>query len=352
MSLSKRELIDLKEVTLTCSSTIKDAIEKLNKSRLKTAYILENNGKLIGSINDGDLRRSYYKNKKLTDYALSISNRAPIVASEHEPKNVYRSKIQLNNLYSLPIVDENFKLINIIFNSALIIREHKSTPVLIMAGGFGKRLGELTAETPKPMIKVGGVPIIQHIIQNLSGLGYKNFYISIHFQAEKIKNYLGDGSDFGVVINYLVEETPLGTAGCLSKLHNEVKNDLLIVNGDVFCDINFLSLLDFHQQKKSDATVVVRKYEVKNPYGTIEFHKDIMLKIIEKPVYSSFINTGIYILSKKVIKLIGNNETIDMPNLLERIQIQNGKIHVFKTDEYWLDIGNPVDLSQIDAIII
>lgn len=340
-----------KEVILSENATIKDAIEKLNISRLKTVYIVSKTRTLLGSIGDGDIRRSFYDRRDLNDKALSISNTSPIVGGEQEPENLYRSKIQFNNLFSLPIVDDNFKLKNVIFNSMLIRRGKRDNPVVIMAGGFGKRLGELTIDTPKPLIKVGGMPIIQHIIQNLSGLGFKDFYVSLHYLGEKIKNYLGDGSAYGVNIDYLVEDFPLGTAGCLNKLSGINRKDVIIVNGDVFCDVDFLSLIEYHQSKRKEATVVVKKHEIKNPYGVVEVFENEFLSIVEKPTYYSLINTGIYVLSAKSINLINENEKIDMPNLLERIQDKKGKINVYKTDEYWLDVGNPIDLSQIGAII-
>ena len=340
-----------KEVILSENATIKDAIEKLNISRLKTVYIVSKTRTLLGSIGDGDIRRSFYDRRDLSDKALSISNTSPIVGGEQEPENLYRSKIQFNNLFSLPIVDDNFKLKNVIFNSMLIRRGKRDNPVVIMAGGFGKRLGELTIDTPKPLIKVGGMPIIQHIIQNLSGLGFKDFYVSLHYLGEKIKNYLGDGSAYGVNIDYLVEDFPLGTAGCLNKLSGINRKDVIIVNGDVFCDVDFLSLIEYHQSNRKEATVVVKKHEIKNPYGVVEVFENEFLSIVEKPTYYSLINTGIYVLSAKSINLINENEKIDMPNLLERIQDKKGKINVYKTDEYWLDVGNPIDLSQIGAII-
>ena len=195
------------------------------------------------------------------------------------------------------------------------------------------------------------MPIIQHIIQNLSGLGFKDFYVSLHYLGEKIKNYLGDGSAYGVNIDYLVEDFPLGTAGCLNKLSGINRKDVIIVNGDVFCDVDFLSLIEYHQSNRKEATVVVKKHEIKNPYGVVEVFENEFLSIVEKPTYYSLINTGIYVLSAKSINLINENEKIDMPNLLERIQDKKGKINVYKTDEYWLDVGNPIDLSQIGAII-
>ena len=341
-----------RDIILSDNASIKDAIEKLNVSRLKTVYIVSEDGILLGSINDGDIRRSFYDERDLTEKAVNISNTSPIVGGEQEPENLYRSKIQFNNLFSLPIVDVNFKLTNVIFNTFLIRRKKRDTPVVIMAGGFGKRLGKLTIDTPKPLIRVGGVPIIQHIIQNLSGLGFKEFHISLHYLGEKIKNYLGDGSEYGVNINYLIEEFPLGTAGCLNKISSSIRKDVIIVNGDVFCDVNFSKLIDFHQKNQKDATVVIKKHEITNPYGEIKVCENEFINIVEKPTYYSFINTGIYVLSEQSIKLINENEKIDMPSLLKRIQENEGKINVFETDEYWLDIGNPIDLSRIDKIII
>lgn len=342
----------LKHIVLDERSSIKEVIEALDKSRLKTVYLVDKNKKLLGSINDGDLRRSFHRKLELDALAIQIANRKPIIGSIKEPQSVHRAKIQQYNLFSLPLVNEDHKITDVAFNTSLINVGQKENPVLIMAGGFGKRLGTLTIDTPKPLIEVGGQPIILHILQNLSGLGYKNFYISVHFLGEKIKKLLGNGNEYGVEINYIEEDTPLGTAGCLYYLQKRIKDPLLMLNGDVFSDVNFEKTFESHVSNNNLATVVVRNHHIKNPYGTVKLHGNEVSKIEEKPIYTSLINTGIYVISPMALFLIKENEKIDMPEFLMRLKDNKHKVGVFKTDGYWIDVGQPTDLAEISRVII
>ena len=339
-------------ILLTKSATIRDVIELLNSTQLKTAYILDERRCVLGSVGDGDIRRSFLKDIKISSKAIDIANTCPIVGSVNEPSVLHRSKIQQYKLFSLPIVNEGGELESIVFNSTLITESQSSHPILIMAGGYGQRLGNLTRHTPKPMIKVGGIPILLHIIQNFSGFGFKNFFISIHFLGDKIRDFLKDGNEYGINIKYLEEKNPLGTAGCLQKLDNKVEDYLIVVNGDVFCDIDFNELIREHSLTKASATIVIRKFEVQNPYGTVEFEHNCLTSINEKPVYQSFINTGIYVISKDCIGEISEGENIDMPDFLKRLKANGKKINVFQTDGFWVDIGNPIDLQEIRNLIV
>jgi dTDP-glucose pyrophosphorylase/CBS domain-containing protein len=342
----------LELIVLDERSSIKEVIEALDKSKLKTVYLVDKNKKLLGSINDGDLRRSFHRRLELNALAIQIANRKPIIGSTKEPQSVHRAKIQQYNLYSLPLVNEELEVTDVILNTSLITIDQKENPVLIMAGGFGKRLGSLTLDTPKPLIEVGGQPIILHILQNLSGLGYKNFYISIHFLSEKVKNLLGNGDEYGVKISYIEEDTPLGTAGCLYYLQKRINDHLVMLNGDVFSDVNFDKAIENHVSNSNLATVVVRNHYIKNPYGTVKLNGNEVCQIEEKPVYTSLINTGIYVISPTALFLIKENEKIDMPEFLMRLKDNKHRVGVYKTDGYWIDVGQPTDLAEISRVII
>ncbi|MDB4829553.1 sugar phosphate nucleotidyltransferase [Paracoccaceae bacterium] len=341
-----------KKTVVSEDATIRDIIENLNRYGLKTVYLVDNEEKLLASINDGDIRRSFYKKADLETQALSVANKKPIIGSELEPQSIHRSKIQQYNLFSLPIVGTSMHLKEVIFNRALIDGQKRKNTVLIMAGGYGRRLGELTTHIPKPLLPVGGTPIILHIIQNLSGFGFKKFIISLHYLGQKIRDFLGDGSKFNINIQYIEEEKPLGTAGCLQLLNGKIDNDLIIVNGDVFCDLDYNELINFHLKQDTLVTMVIRNFELKNPYGTVTIDNNLMSEFIEKPSYVSYVNAGIYIVKKEAIYSITKNENIDMPEFLLRLKNSGSFISTFLTDNYWVDIGHTAELEQIKKIIV
>ena len=209
-----------------------------------------------------------------------------------------------------------------------------------MAGGFGTRLHPLTEETPKPLLDVGSRPILETIIVRLAKAGFYNFYISTHYKAEKIKEYFSDGSAWGIKIEYVDEEKPLGTAGSIGLLpKNLPKLPIVMMNGDVLTEVNFEHLLTFHQQQKGIATMCIREYDVQIPFGVVTAEELQATSIVEKPIQKFFVNAGIYVLEPELVNKVNTDTPIDMPNLLENQIGQGEKISVFPIYEYWLDVG-------------
>jgi NDP-sugar pyrophosphorylase family protein len=218
-----------------------------------------------------------------------------------------------------------------------------------MAGGLGTRLRPLTDDIPKPLLKVGNKPILETIIRNFAEHGFVNITISLNYKGDMIKDYFGDGSDFGVNIDYVEENKRLGTAGALSLLKENPHEPFFVMNGDLLTDVNFSHLLDFHSFGNSTATMCVREYEYQVPYGVIQTKDSDITSIVEKPIQKFFVNAGIYVLSPSVFNDIPENEFFDMPTLFNILIEKQKKVSSFPIHEYWLDIGRMSDFEQAQS---
>ena len=216
-----------------------------------------------------------------------------------------------------------------------------------MAGGLGKRLMPLTEHTPKPMLHIGSKPILEIILEQFINAGFHNFYISMRYKSETLQEHFGDGRDWGVSINYVYEEKPLGTAGAIGLLPKNI-SDLpsLVMNGDLLTKVDFQKLLSFHVKNGGDATMCVREYDLQVPYGVIQAEEHRITSIVEKPVQKFFINAGIYVLNPNVINAIDGKSYLDMPHMLSKMINGNGQVNMFPLFEYWMDIGIMEDYKK------
>jgi NDP-sugar pyrophosphorylase family protein len=219
-----------------------------------------------------------------------------------------------------------------------------------MAGGFGSRLHPITKDLPKPMLPIGDRPLMELTIRRLHRAGIRRINITTYFLPEKIIDYFGDGKPFGVEINYVKEESPLGTAGALG-LMQVPKDPLLVINGDILTTMDFRAMLIYHRRHKADLTVAVRHYDIRIPYGVLECDSHRVRRLREKPTYSFFVNAGIYLLQPTVHRYIPNNQRqrYDMTDLIETLIADGRAVVSFPVMEYWLDIGQHADYQQAQA---
>jgi len=250
-------------------------------------------------------------------------------------------------LLQLPLVDKNRRIMGLASLHDILNKHRHENPVFLMAGGFGTRLRPLTNNCPKPMLKVGDKPILEQILLNFVEAGFHRFYISTHYMPEVIRDYFGDGEKWGVSIQYVHEEEPLGTGGALGLLpHDDIDLPLFVMNGDLLTSLNLHSFLEFHETHNGVATMCVREYEHQVPYGVITSDGTRIKSMVEKPVHRFFVNAGIYLLDPTLVKSVEPGTRIDMPTLLEK-QIEGGKaVNMFPIHEYWLDIGRIDDFRR------
>tara|TARA_Y100000590_G_scaffold448450_1_gene585137 strand:- start:5881 stop:6930 length:1050 start_codon:yes stop_codon:yes gene_type:complete len=338
---------EIKEICLYQNNTINHVIAALNKGGKKIVLIIDKKNRLIGTISDGDLRRAFIRGKTLNSKISSVFNRKPYFIKKLVSTKKLKSLMFEKKVNNIPLVDNKRKIIDLINLEDLEKNYKKNNLVIIMSGGKGQRLQPLTNNTPKPLLKVNKKPIIEHIINQAKEDGFINFVLSINYLGHKIKKYFKNGSKLGVNITYIEEKKPLGTAGSITILKKKIDKPVIVINGDVFTKLNFSNFMSFHINTHSKATVGVKLHEYKNPYGVVNINKDgDIKKIIEKPSNISFVNAGIYILDKSVIKKL-KIKHLDMTDLLQDLINKKIKINAFPIHEEWSDIGNKQDLLSL-----
>tara|TARA_B110000008_G_scaffold278511_1_gene322545 strand:- start:343 stop:1389 length:1047 start_codon:yes stop_codon:yes gene_type:complete len=340
-----------KKTILKKDNKMKDAIEILNSESLRIVMVVDNHHKLIGTITDGDIRRALLRHLSMDSLLSEFMYKEPTVSLVDENRDNILKKMQDLDLPQIPLVDHNNKVVGLETLHHILKNDKYDNPVILMAGGFGKRLKPLTDSIPKPLIRIGTKPILQSILEQFISSGFHNFYISTHYKAEMVREFFGDGSKWNVNINYIHEEHPLGTAGGLGLLPNDIIDlPIILMNGDLLTKIDFKELLSFHIKHNSEATMCVREYDFQVPYGVVKAKDYRIISIEEKPKYSFFINAGIYVLNPSMMKDLDGKIYEDMPNLIERKINNSGQINMFPVYEYWLDIGhlNQLDQAQQD----
>jgi NDP-sugar pyrophosphorylase family protein len=249
----------------------------------------------------------------------------------------------------LPIVDEENRIVSLETISDLLMKNKKDNFVVLMAGGMGKRLSPMTDSLPKPLLKVGNKPILEIILDNFISHGFQNFYVSVNYKAELIKNHFQDGSKYGVNIQYIEEDQVLGTAGALKLLKEHTDLPIIVMNGDLLTNVSFTNLLEFHKDQNAIATMCVREFDLQVPYGVVCLENDQIKTIDEKPSHKFFINAGIYVLNPEIRSMIPNSQQFDMPQLFNSLRTENYKTIAFPIREYWLDIGKKDDFDKANV---
>lgn len=330
---------NIQNIKIKSHSTIKEALKIIDSGAKRIAVVIDKQNKLIGTLTDGDIRRGLLSGLTLESTIEAIYFRNPTLAHINDSKEEIIKKAILKQIYQIPIIDDEGHFVDIVDLAALINVTNRRNKVILMVGGLGTRLRPLTENTPKPMLKVGDKPILETIIENFAKYGFTNITLSVNYKSNIIKNYFGDGSEFGVNIDYIEEEKRLGTAGALSLLRDKPNEPFFVMNGDLLTNVNFEHLLDFHMHQNSLATMCVREYEQQVPFGVVNINDGKITSIQEKPINKFFVSAGIYLLSPEVLNLIPQNEFYDMPTLFEQLIMKNKNVISFPLREYWIDIG-------------
>lgn len=326
-------------------ATILQAIEAINNGGYQLAAVVGLGDKLLGVVTDGDIRRALLSQHGLDTPVASIMNSKPVFSRADEDRDVLFSRMQRASIHQIPLVNQQGVLVGIITLDEFLVPEQNSNTVILLAGGQGKRLMPLTESCPKPLLKLGGRPLLESIIINFRTQGFSNFVISLNYLGEMIRNYFGDGRSLNVEIDYIEECEPLGTAGPLSLLPPQ-KRPVIVMNGDLLTKVNFRSLLEFHKRKAASATVCAREYEVLVPYGVMRTEAGYLTHVIEKPRQNFLVSAGIYVLEPDALSAIPSKQYFDMPELLDVLVKQGNRPAVFPIYEYWLDVGQPSDFYQ------
>jgi dTDP-glucose pyrophosphorylase/CBS domain-containing protein len=342
---------DLDRLLIQPNATIRKAIEAIDRGGVGIALLVDDKHHLIGTITDGDIRRAILDGVDQDAPATVLLKyrpeeyRQPTAASVEATWSELLHLMQSKAIRHVPLLDDEGQVLDLVLLSELIEQPEPSLAAVVMAGGYGARLRPLTEDVPKPMLPVGGRPLMERIIEQLQAAGIRRVNVTTHYKPGVIAEHFGDGRQFGVEIDYVNEEQPLGTAGALGLMETP-EETLLAINGDILTQLNLRAMFDFHQEHGADMTVGVRKYEFQVPYGVIETEGVEVSHLVEKPSLGFFINAGIYLLEPIVHRYIPNGRRFDMTDLIDCLLADERRIISFPIREYWIDIGQREDYEQ------
>lgn len=340
-----------RKTILSASASVRDVIDCMNASSLRIVLVVNERDELDGTISDGDVRRGLLKGLTLDSPIESVIHHGALVVPPTMGREMVLQLMVANKIQQIPVVDEQQRVMGLHVWDEITTPPVRSNRLVIMAGGKGTRLRPFTENCPKPLVTVAGKPMLEHIIERAKFEGFSDFVLAIHHFGHMIEEHFGDGSKFGVGIEYLREEAPLGTAGALSLLSPRPDEPFMVTNGDVVTDIRYGDLIDFHLRHEAAATMAVRTHEWQHPYGVVQTRGVDIVGFEEKPIARSHINAGVYVLSPEALDELDRGATCDMPTLFERLQARARRTVAYPMHEPWLDVGHPDDLEKAhDAV--
>lgn len=332
------------------TDSIKTVMNIIDCGSQGIAIMVDEDDRFATTLTDGDIRRAILAGTAVdSSINIAVANRgrelpvtAPFDTSPEECQQIMKDA----TIRHLPLLDSCGRVVDL---ATLPDTASPELPVeaVIMAGGFGDRLRPFTDDTPKPMIPVGGRPLMERTIERLRDSGISRINVTTHYLPEKIEQHFGNGQDLGVSLNYVSEDRPLGTVGALSLL-SECETPLLVINGDILTRVDYNAFLLFHESHDAELTIGVRNFGLDVPYGVIEANQGKVVRLREKPTVEMLVNAGIYVVSPSVRELIPKGARYDMTDLVDVMLKENRHVVAFPILEYWIDIGQLNDLQQAE----
>jgi dTDP-glucose pyrophosphorylase/CBS domain-containing protein len=342
---------DLTSLLVQVDSSIDEAISAIDSTPDRIALIIDEDRHMTGTVTDGDIRRGILANLDTSDSVANLERfrseqyRRPIVAPSDTSADAQRRIMTENAVRHLPLVDASNRITGLAVISDFVSEPESEVSAVIFAGGKGTRLKPLTDDTPKPMLPIGGRPILEWVIDQIKSANIQDIAITTHYRPQKIMDHFGDGRNFGVNIDYHQELEPGGTAGGL-KLLEKPQQPILVINADIFTDLNFLDMINFHVDHKSEMTVAVRKYRTQVDYGVVETDGINITGLVEKPSLDFLINAGIYVLQPTCFDHFPEGSRFDMTDLISNLVDSKRNVISFPIHESWLDIGQHADYEK------
>ncbi|CAB1241647.1 D-glycero-D-manno-heptose 1-phosphate guanosyltransferase [Clostridiaceae bacterium BL-3] len=340
--------VKIKDVFAKENYSIRKILGILDRGAKGIVFIVDDEDRLMGTITDGDIRRAILSGANLEDNVSNIVHRNSVCVSCNTNRERIKDIFIKKAVKVIPVVDDNSRVVDLISINDILLPEGKENPVIIMAGGLGTRLKDLTKEVPKPMLKVGHDPILQHIISNFKQYGYNKILISVNYKSEIIENYFQDGLAYGVKIDYIKESKRLGTAGGIKLADDYIDKPFFVINGDIFTNLNVDNMMRFHIENKFDITVGTRKHSFQIPYGVIEAENNCIKGLKEKPIVDYLINAGVYCLNPDLVNFIPDNQYFEITDLIGICIKNGGKVGSYEIKDYWMDIGRMEDYNKVN----
>lgn len=332
-------LKDWKNIVFKESISIIDAIGVIDKQATGFCVVVDEAGQLVGTVTDGDIRRGMLKGIDLQESLQTIMFRSPVTMRSTDDVTAQFARWKTEGINYIPVVDEDKKVVGLEIREGHNLEDVKPHMVVLMVGGRGERLRPLTDNCPKPLLKIGDKPILEIILEGLIKSGFREFYFAINYKGDMIRDYFGDGSKWNVSVRYLEEQMPLGTAGALGLIKEELSEPVLVMNGDLMTTTNYSHLIEFHEKQDACATMCLREYSYALPFGQVTTEHALITGITEKPEQRVYVNAGIYVITPRILSEISAEEYLDMPDLFNRLIERGERAAAFLLREEWFDIG-------------
>lgn len=342
-------MADLKTLQLAPGTPVLEAMRIIDRGAAQIALVVDEQQRLLGTLTDGDIRRGLLHGETLKAPAERLMNRQFRFVRSSEDQAAVLETMRREVLRQIPVLDEQDRVVELLLLQELLAPAHLPNAVVIMAGGKGTRLRPHTEHCPKPMLPVDGKPMLEILLKQCIDSGLRQFYLSVNYLKEQIIDYFGDGKAWGVAIDYLVENEPLGTAGSLKLLPDSLKDPFLVMNGDVLTRLNPSQLLRFHVEHDSAGTLCVREHTTTVPFGVVQTNGVELAGFEEKPTYRQLVNAGVYVIDPQLLPLLPPHQATDMPTLLQSAQLAGHRVAVCPIHEYWIDVGRPETLEEAHA---
>jgi dTDP-glucose pyrophosphorylase/CBS domain-containing protein len=341
----------LENAVTSPTTSIAEAIALLDKAGTGALVLCTQDRILCGLLTDGDIRRAILQGKDMSSSCDTIATRMPMVVPRYVLSGEALDLMNLHDINHLPVVDAENRVVEFLLRKDLVPEGRLDLSAVIMAGGYGKRLLPLTENVPKPMLPVGDRPLLELIIQQLRRSGIRDVNLTTHYLSESIVNHFGDGRGFGVSLNYLEEDHPMGTAGGLKQMKRPT-GPFVVINGDILTGVPFHEMLTYHRKHQAMLTVGVRKYDMQVPFGVVECEGVRITKLQEKPSLSFFINAGTYLLEPSAWDYIPEARPFDMTDLIQTLLDAGQPVASFPIMEYWLDVGRHEDYQKAQEDVL
>ncbi|MBW1855824.1 MAG: CBS domain-containing protein [Deltaproteobacteria bacterium] len=329
---------DFNDVVVSDHSSFGETLKKMNHHNKNITLVVDKNNRLLGILTDGDIRKAILNGVTPKDNVQKAMNKTPFCLKPGYANGEMVRIMVENNIFHLPIVNEQKILKGIIFQQTFIRQNILLCPVVIMAGGVGSRLFPLTEDKPKPLLTISGKPMIVHILEKFRDEGAREIFICVNYKSTMIEEYLGDGSNYRVNISYINETEKLGTAGALSLLP-EISSPFFVTNADVIASISLKAMYQFHLDNESTLTMAIKKDQKDVPYGTVTLEHNSIVNLSEKPSIVYYINAGIYIVDNHSVKEIPTKQFYNMTDFVSHLLSNNMKISGYLINGSWTDIG-------------
>jgi len=346
-------IVEIGPYCVAPETAVREVIAQIQRNSDGLALVVDAERRLLATVTDGDIRRAILAGVdlqgpvgKLPEGRPQKGYGKPITARQGTNAVHLLQLMGEHAIRHVPLMDADHRLVAVASLRRFVNGRDLPLRAVIMAGGLGTRLRPLTDSLPKPMLPVGGRPLLQRTVEQLRDTGIRNIHITTHYKADKITTHFGDGGFYDTRVQYSFEDQPLGTAGALKRMEVFEDEPLLVINGDVLTTVDYRAMLDYHREHRAQLTMGVRRYAIKVPYGVIECEGPDVRELREKPEVGFFVNAGVYLVEPKVCRNVPDGERFDMTDLIDLLIARGDRVVSFPIHEYWLDIGQIEDYER------